>query len=202
MLQTLSPLAEKRQTARRRVYLAAASIINIRGDVGADVRDMVRPVPEFVPRRAPGARRASACANWRRTSTPRPREWKERKLYLQTLVVMFYSSIVWRFLGLCRSGSASTSRTGRSGSASRCSTSMRCGGKAAPPIRRPPYLRAVSTGPLAPMVVAVTTAGGALEAGISYRTGAFEEGTVETDRRRGSRRLARWVKSAGVGTVE
>ena len=50
------------------------------------------------------------------------------------------------------------------------------GGAADPP---PPYRRAVSTGPLSPMIVAVTTAGGELEAGISYRTGAFESETVE-----------------------
>ena len=42
----------------------------------------------------------------------------------------------------------------------------------------PVYKRAVSTGPLAPMVVAVSTSGGTFEAGISYRTGAFEDATV------------------------
>ncbi len=35
------------------------------------------------------------------------------------------------------------------------------------------YLRAVSTGPLAPLVVAVTTAGEGLHLGISFRTAAF-----------------------------
>ena len=93
MLLTLSPLAEKRQTARRRVYLAAASIINIRGDVGADVRAcfgqflssfrVAHRVPEGI-----GLRELAQDIHAQST------QWKERKLYLQTLVVMIYSSIV------------------------------------------------------------------------------------------------------------
>ena len=38
----------------------------------------------------------------------------------------------------------------------------------------PEYLRGVSTGPLAPLVVAVTTAGCALHFGLSFRTAAFD----------------------------
>jgi hypothetical protein len=176
MLLTLSPLAEKRLTARRRVYLAAASIINIRSVVGSDVRRdfgqflssfrVAHLVPEGI-----GLRELAQDVHIQTT------QWKERRLYLQTLVVMGYSSIVWRFLGmpqrqrfhvknwpvwvgvtmlnvdsLWREGGGTESPTG--------------------------YLRAVSTGPLAPMVVAVSTSGGAFEAGISYRTGAFERETV------------------------
>ena len=37
----------------------------------------------------------------------------------------------------------------------------------------PAYVRAVPTGPLAPLVVAVTTAAGMLDVGISFRTAAF-----------------------------
>jgi hypothetical protein len=44
----------------------------------------------------------------------------------------------------------------------------------------PEYLRAVSTGPLAPLVVAVTTSAGILHAGISYRTAAFTREVVDT----------------------
>ena len=44
----------------------------------------------------------------------------------------------------------------------------------------PEYLRAVSTGPLAPLVVAATTSAGVLHAGISYRTAAFAPEVVET----------------------
>jgi hypothetical protein len=43
----------------------------------------------------------------------------------------------------------------------------------------PAYLRGVSTGPLMPMVLAATTAGGALELGFSYRTAAFTREKVD-----------------------
>ena len=42
------------------------------------------------------------------------------------------------------------------------------------------YLRAASTGPMAPMVVAVTRAGAALRIGITYRTAALERDDVRT----------------------
>ncbi|MGH8800867.1 MAG: hypothetical protein ACREX6_01040 [Casimicrobiaceae bacterium] len=44
----------------------------------------------------------------------------------------------------------------------------------------PEYLRAVPTGPLAPMVLAATTAGGAVCAGISFRTTALARTEVDT----------------------
>ena len=43
----------------------------------------------------------------------------------------------------------------------------------------PEYLRAVSTGPLAPVVVAVTIAAGALHAGISYQRAAFTAADID-----------------------
>ena len=200
MLQTLSPLAEKRQTARRRVYLAAASIINIRSVVGADVHAWFGQfLSSFrVAHRVPtGIELRELAQDIHIQST----EWKSRRLYLQTLVVMFYSSIVWRFLGLEQrqrfhvknwpvwvgvtmlNVDALWREGGASGSA-------------------PAYVRGVSTGPLAPMVVAATTAGGALEAGISYRTAAFEEGTVERIADQVLQRLTNLGKCATMGTVE
>ena len=93
-------MAEKRQTARRRVYLAAASIINIRGEVGAGVRDWFGQflssfrVAHRVP---PGIGLRELAQDIHAQSA---RMEASASLYLQTLVVMFYSSIVWRFLGL------------------------------------------------------------------------------------------------------
>ena len=51
--------------------------------------------------------------------------------------------------------------------------------RAGGPEPTPEYLRAVSTGPLAPLVIAVTTAAGVLHAGISYRTAAFTPADVD-----------------------
>jgi hypothetical protein len=43
----------------------------------------------------------------------------------------------------------------------------------------PEYIRAVPTGPLAPLVVAVTTAGGCMVLGISYRIAAFTRADMD-----------------------
>ena len=200
MLQTLSPLAEKRLTARRRVYLAAASIINIRNDVGADARAwfgqflssfrVAHRVPEGV-----GLRELAQDIHVQSA------EWKRRRLYLQTLVVMFYSGIVWRFLGLEQRQRFHVKNWPVWVGVTMLNVDAvwQEGGAYGP---APAYVRGVSTGPLAPMVVAVTTAGGALEAGISYRTGAFEAGTmarIATDVRQC---LIALGKSPPVGTVE
>ena len=177
MLRTLSPLAEKRLTARRRVYLAAASIMNIRSDVGADARDWFGQfLSSFrVAHRVPEGISLRELAQDVRAQT---REWKERKLYLQTLVVMFYSGIVWRFLGVPQRQRFHVKNWPVWVGVTMLNVDAlwREGGVADPP---PVYKRAVSTGPLAPMVVAVSTSGGAFEAGISFRTAAFEDGTVE-----------------------
>jgi hypothetical protein len=52
------------------------------------------------------------------------------------------------------------------------------------------------------MVAAVTTAGGALEAGISYRTAAFADGTVERIAQEVRQALTGLGMAAEVGTVE
>jgi hypothetical protein len=200
MLQTVSPLAEKRETARRRVYLAAASIINIRGDVGADVRAWFGQflssfrVMHKVP---PGMALRELAQDVHAQSM----EWKSRRLYLQTLVVMFYSSIVWRFLGLeQRQRFHLKNWPVWVGVTMLNVDALWQEGGGGRPV--PAYVRAVSTGPLAPMVVAVTTAGGTLEAGISYRTAAFAEGTVERIAAEVRRTLTGLGTAAEVGTVE
>jgi len=200
MLQTLSPLAAKRQTARRRVYLAAASIINIRGEVGVGVRDWFGQflssfrVAHRVP---PGISLRELAQDIHLQSA----EWKRRRLYLQTLVVMFYSGIVWRFLGLSQRQRFHVKNWPVWVGVTMLNVDAlwREGGADA---KAPAYMRGVSTGPLAPMVVAVTTAGGALEAGISYRTGAFEEGTADRIALQARACLIALGQSAEVGTVE
>jgi len=176
MLLTLSPLAEKRLTARRRVYLAAASIINIRSIVGSDVRrDFGQFLSSFrVAHLVPDGIGLRELAQDVHVQTA---QWKERRLYLQTLVVMGYSSIVWRFLGVAQRQRFHVKNWPVWVGVSMLNVDglWREGGATVTP---PGYLRAVSTGPLAPMVVAVSTSGGGLEAGISYRTGAFERETV------------------------
>jgi hypothetical protein len=46
------------------------------------------------------------------------------------------------------------------------------------------YLRAVSTGPATPLVLSVTTVGGGVSLGLSYRTACFSAAEVEQVYRR------------------
>ena len=200
MLRTLSPLAEKRLTARRRVYLAAASIMNIRNVVGADLRAWFGQfLSSFrVTHRVPeGIELRELAQDIHRQTT----EWKTRKLYLQTLVVMYYSSIVWRFLGMPQRQRFHVKNWPIWVGVTMLNVDAlwREGGATDP---TPAYARAVSTGPLAPMVVAVSTAGGALVAGISFRTGAFAEGTVERIAGEVRQTLRAMAGTAVMGTVE
>ena len=122
---------------------------------------------------------------------------------------MFYSSIVWRFLGLAQRQRfhvknwpvwvgvtmLNVDALWREAAAAESAEGLAAG-------ISPGYLRAVSTGPLAPMVVAVTTAAGTLEAGISYRTGAFADGIVDAIAAEVRKVLCALPQSAGAGTVE
>ncbi len=128
-------------------------------------------------------------------------QWKEQRLYLQTLVVMGYSSIVWRFLGVPQRQRFHVKNwpVWVGVTMLNVDTLWREGGAADSP---PAYLRAVSTGPLAPMVVAVSTSGGALEAGVSYRTAAFEKETVDKVSADVLRTLRAMSRPPEVSTVE
>jgi hypothetical protein len=100
---------------------------------------------------------------------------KQQKLYLQTLLAMRYVSAVWPLLSAKQRAAfyaksypiwAGISTLNLNALWPRTSPTH----AADPP---PLYIRGVPTGPLAPLVVAVTTVGDMLYAGVSHRTAAF-----------------------------
>ena len=177
MLRVLSPLTLKRRTARRRNYLAAASIINIRRDLHMDVHhafgqflssfQVVHLVPDGI-----------TLAELARDVHAQTARIKRRRLYLQALIGLWYTGLVWPLLGASQRGFFHTKNfpvwTGMS--MLNVDGLWRQDGANDSP---PPYVRAVPTGPLAPMVVAATTAGNALEIAISYRTAAFDRAAID-----------------------
>lgn len=177
LLHTLSPLTEERREQRRRNELAVASIVNIRGDCGPVARGafgqflsaflVSHPVPPGVS--------LEALARDIRGITARI---KREKLYLQTLFAMGVSGLMWRFLSPERRarfhGKAYPVWAGM--------TPLHVDAlwkQAAGVTPTPEYVRAVPTGPLAPLVVAVTMADGTLDIGISFRTAAFTRGEID-----------------------
>ncbi|HEX5864509.1 MAG TPA: hypothetical protein VF014_09705, partial [Casimicrobiaceae bacterium] len=103
---------------------------------------------------------------------------KEHKFYLQTLLALGWVALAWRFLGpekrqcfLARQYPIWAGVTNLN--IDSLWASPRAG---APP---PEYLRAVPTGPLAPLVVAATTLGGVLQLGFTFRAADISRDTVQ-----------------------
>ena len=178
LLLTLSPLTEARRREPRRNELAVASIVNIRDDCGASARDAFGQflssflVSHAVP---PGATPEEVAREVAAVTARIKRE----KLYLQTLIAMGVSALMWRYLSPERRArfhaKAYPVWAGMSPLHVDALWAPGAGAAAAPA-----YLRAVPTGPLVPLVLALTTAAGALDIGISFRTAAFSR--AETDK--------------------
>ncbi len=178
LLLALSPLAAERRQGRRRRDLAVASIVNTRADFGADPRGtfgqflasfrVAHPVPEGI-----GLRELAQDVH---AETARA---KREKLYLQTILALGLSGLIWPFLSVRRREGFFAKYYPAWGGVTALNVTdlwSKSGGDGTQSLE---YLRAGSTGPLCPLVFAVTTAGDALHVGVSYRTAAFSRATVD-----------------------
>ena len=176
LLKVVEPLAGARAPSRRRHELAVATIVNLRRDFGFDANTtfgqflssfrISHPMPPGMTLREL-ARDINAVT----------KRVKSLKLYLQTLLAIGASGIRWRSLSPDERRGFHARNYPTWGGLTMLNVDAlwaHAGGNTPPP----EYLRAVSTGPLAPLVLAVTTAGGVLHAGISYRIAAFDAATA------------------------
>jgi hypothetical protein len=177
LLLALDPLAPQRHRASRRRALAVASIMNLRSEYGEAGR---AAFGQFlgslrVSHPVPAGTTLEALARDVHAQTA---EVKQQKLYLQTLLAMRYVAAVWSLLTPSqRVGFYVKSYPIWAGvSALNVNAMWRRPDPAVPP---PLYIRGVPTGPLAPLVLALTTVGDRLHAGISYRTTAFGPDEVD-----------------------
>ncbi len=167
----LAPHVVERQRAPRRREIAVASIVNLRaesafgtcevfGQFLSSIR-LSHPVPA-------GITLATLAQDIHRETAL----IKTRKIYLQTLLAVRVNAIVWPFLNARRRRHlyAKTYPVLAGLSTLNVNALWNPSGTDTPP---PDYLRAVPTGPLAPLVVAATTCGDTLQLGLSYRRAAF-----------------------------
>ena len=105
---------------------------------------------------------------------------KRHKLYLQTIVALGLSSLIWRFLSIPRRQRFFAKHYPAWGGVTALNVDALWAMSGPDTSQSPDYLRAVSTGPLCPMVLAVTTARDALHVGLSFRTAAFSRADVDS----------------------
>ena len=177
LLLALEPVVGERPAGQRRRELAVASIVNVRHDFGYDaVTTFGQFLSSFrVGHPLPPGIELEALARDIHAETARV---KSEKLYMQTLIAIGAIGAVWRFLSLAQQRGFHAKHYPTWGAVTMVNVEplwKEAGGTTPPP----EYVRAVSTGPLAPLVVAVTTRAGVLQAGISYRTTAFTAQTVD-----------------------
>jgi hypothetical protein len=168
LLQALAPVAPNRTAGQTRHELSVASIVNLRSEFESDAGDtfgqflaslrVSHPVPPGI-----GLRRLAIDIH---AATERI---KKDKLYLQTLLGLAWAALAWRFLGLERRRRFFAKHYPIWAGVTSLNIDPLWRAAAAPGAP-PEYLRAVPTGPMSPMVFAITTFRGAMQLGVSFRT--------------------------------
>jgi len=171
LLAALSPFVGEARRGQRRHEIAVASIVNLRNDlVPGDAATFGQFLSSFrISHPVPPGISLRELAQDIHAETARI---KREKLYLQTLIVMRIGGVLWRFLSPERRAAfhAKSYPVWFGITPLDVRALWQREGAAAP---TPEYVRVVSTGPLAPLVVAATTDGLGLVLGLSFRTAAF-----------------------------
>jgi hypothetical protein len=178
LLLALAPLAPERARAQRRRELAVASIVNIRQDLpeAADTFgpflasfDVSHPVPAGITLRRLAQDVHAESGRIRR-----------QRLYLQTIVAQGVAALMWPLLSPLQRERFFPKYHPVWGGVSMLNLKPlweRAGTGADVPAD---YVRAISTGPACPLVLAVTVAREVLHVGVSFRRDAFPPATVAT----------------------
>ena len=178
LLWTLSSQVAERTQAKRRRELAVASIVNVRRDFGAKAANGFVPLlASFrIAHPVPAGMGLRELASFVHAETSRI---KRGKLYLQTLLAIGVSGLQWRFLSVeQRQGFHAKNYAVWAGMTPLYLDALWPAACTYP--FRLEYVRAVATGPLSPIVVALTTLGEVVQIALSFRTAAFERERVES----------------------
>jgi hypothetical protein len=165
LMKSLAPLVAERASERERREIGVASIVNIRRDFGAAAEGafgqflasmrIAHPVPDGIG--------VDALARDVRAAT---RPIKRERLYLCTLYALLFAARAWKYMSL-----AQRRRFFAKHHPACAGVSMLGVDASWPPALRPAggYLRGVSTGPLAPAVLAISVTADEISIGASWR---------------------------------
>lgn len=165
LLRSLSPLAAARHDERQRREIGVASIVNIRRDFDGDAARAFGQllasmrVTHAVP---DGVSVGALARDVREATTP----IKRRHLYLRTLFGLGAASMTWRFLSTSRRNRFFAKHYPACAGISMLDVDP-CWPAAIAPATL--YTRGVSTGPLTPAVLAISTTAREMSIGVSWR---------------------------------
>jgi len=175
LLLCLSPFAAERRSATRRREIAVASIVNIRREFDPAVQRafgqflaalrVSHPVPDDIS--------VDALARAVHAETARV---KQHRLYLRTVFALALAGLYWPLLTLRQRRKVFAKHYPTWGGVTMLNVDALWPRDGAPTPHD--YLRGVSTGPMTPVVMAISTAAGALSVGVSYRRSAFSPEVV------------------------
>lgn len=177
LLLALSPRVARRDATRRQ-ELAVASIMNMRRDLGPAEHDVISPflAAYSVSHRVPegiGLRQLAVDVH-RQTQ-----QVKHRHLYLQSLMGLGLSVPLWPLLTPRQRDAFYPKHFPVQAGITSIDLNRLWAEDGGAPARRIGYLRAVPTGPLCPLVLAVTQVHDELQLGLAYRRAVFSRESVE-----------------------
>jgi hypothetical protein len=176
LLRAIQTVVPRRGGDRNEI--GVASIVNLRGEFESDANDtfglflaslrISHPVPPGIELRR--------LAQDVHAETERI---KREKLYLQTLLALGWTAVTWRFLTPERKRRLLAKHYPIWAGVTSLNIDPLWSGASAPDTPTD-YVRAVPTGPLAPLAFAITTFRGAMQIGVSFRTADVSPETAQT----------------------
>jgi hypothetical protein len=178
LMLALAPLAAQRRSEPRRNQLAIASILNMRADFGADALDALSPLLAAfrVAHQVPEGTGLRELATHVHDEAARI---KRGHLYLQSILALGVSARLWPHLSAAKRHGLYTKHFPAWAGITSLNLNPIWARSACAGTARLDYLRAVPTGPLCPLVLALTRAHEVLHIGIAYRTAALSRAQVD-----------------------
>jgi protein-S-isoprenylcysteine O-methyltransferase Ste14 len=178
LLLSVAPLAKARRGAVRRVEVSVASVVNLRSEFQSFARDSLSPfLAAFrVGHAVPAGIDLRTLAGHVHAQTAR---MKRDRAYLSSILALGLSALAWRFLDAPRRVALYPKQFPVLAGVTTLNVDSLFAAHGTPGAVGLDYLRAVPTGPLCPMVFAVTAVRGRLQIVVSFRSAIFSRAAVD-----------------------